>query len=183
MVDALLHLAVIVMAVVGIFRGYREGFTGQIISILGLSVGAVASNAFGDDATLWIYDTFSQGANSPSTTFLDNFLGHTLVFSVLYVIFALIGKVLKSFMGYFGIDVLNGIAGAFFGAFKYLFVLSIVYNFAGGMFPTSRLMKFAGSDDGNLVELVMLIAPRVMGSLDCEDYHHLIQLKEAKTIS
>ena len=183
MVDAFLHLVVIVTAVWGLFRGYREGFTGQILSVLGLTVGAVASNAFGDECTVWLYDTFSQDAYSPSSTFLYNLTGHTAIFSIVYLLFAFVGKVLKSIMGFFGIDVLNGMAGAFFGAFKYLFVLSIVYNFAGGTYPDSKMMRYAGADDGNLVELVMLIAPRVMGSLDCEDLHHLLQLKEAKTIS
>ncbi len=183
MVDTLLHLIVIATAICGLYRGYREGFTGQIISILGLSVGAVAANAFGDSATLWLYETMAHDDFSPSETFLYNLTGHTAVFGVAYIFFALVGKVLKSVMGYFGVDVLNGLAGSLFGAFKYLFVLSIVYNFAGGLFPDSKLMRYASSDDGNLVEIVTLIAPRVMGSLDCEDFHHLLQLRDAKTIS
>ena len=83
----------------------------------------------------------------------------------------------------FYVDVLNAAAGAIFGAFKYLFLLSLVYNFAGGLFPHSKLMRYAHADDGNLVRIVMLLGPGVMGCQDCDDLYHEIQLQDARTIS
>lgn len=183
MIDALLHLAVLVTAVWGLFRGYRKGFTGQVASVLGLAFGAVASHAFGEEVTLWLREVWSAPASAPASEFIYSLVGFLLVFGATFAAFGLLGKILASVMDFFKVDVLNGVAGAFFCAFKYLFILSVVYNLAGGIFPHSRLMRYAQADDGNLVEVVMLLAPGVMGSLDCEDLHHMIQLRDAKTIS
>ncbi len=183
MFDALLHLVVLATACWGLFRGYREGFTGQVASVFGFAFGAVAAHAFGEQATEHVRDFWPMLEAAPAASFLYCLIGYCLVFGVTYTVFALIGRMLRSLLVFFKIDVLNAVAGAIFCAFKYLFVLSIVYNLAGGVFPHSKLMRYAHADDGNLVEIVMLLAPGVMGNLDCEDLYHIIQLRDAKTIS
>lgn len=183
MFDALLHLIVLVTAAWGIFRGYREGFTGQVASVLGLSFGAVAANAFGEAASEWLREVWPSISSVLAASFLYSLCGYVLVFGGVAIVFGIVGKMLGAIMKTFHVDVLNGLAGALFCAFKYLFALSLVYNLAGGIFPHSKLMKYAEADDGNLVEIVMLLGPRVIGSLDCEDLHHIVQLHDAKTIS
>ena len=44
-------------------------------------------------------------------------------------------------------------------------------------------MKYASSDDGNVVEVVMMLAPGLLGCRSYEDLYHLLQLREAKKIS
>lgn len=183
MTDALLHLTVLITAVWGFIRGYRTGFTGQVAGVLGIAFGAVSAHAFGDASTEFLRDEWPGIESMQAAEFLYNLLGYLLVFGVVCGIFVIVGRILRSLMETFQIDILNALSGAVFCGFKYLFMLSIVYNLIGGMFPHSKMIKYAHADDGNLVEIVMLIAPGVMGSLNCEDLHHMVQLRDAKTIS
>ncbi len=183
MFDALLHLIVLVTAVWGFYKGYRSGFTGQVASILGFAFGAVAAHAFGNSVADSLPEFWPALNEMAAGSFLASLFGYAIVFGIAYGLFALLGTLLRSLMKLFYVDVLNSAAGAIFCAFKYLFFLSLVYNVAGGLFPHSRLMKYAHADDGNLVQIVMLLGPGVMGCLDCDDLHHQIQLQDARTIS
>lgn len=183
MIDAAIHLLVLIAGAAGLIRGYRSGFTGQVASVLGIAFGAVAAQAFGDMAEEWLRGVWPSLADYPASGFLYSLTAYTLVFGSVCALFWLIGRLLAGIMKFFKTDLLNSVGGALFCALKYLFFLSLVYNLIGGVFPHSRIMKYGKADDGNLVEFVMLIAPRVIGCMDCEDLSHIIQLRDAKKIS
>ena len=78
---------------------------------------------------------------------------------------------------------LGSIGGSIFCLVNYMMMLSVVYNFWLGMKPHSDLMKYAKSDDGNIVEVVMLFSPALLGGESVEDLAHQFQLDEARYIS
>lgn len=64
-----------------------------------------------------------------------------------------------------------------------MLLVSMAYNLILGFDSGSVLLKSMKSDDGNIVEEVMLLAPAVLGCEGPDELAHRIQLEEAKKIS
>ena len=56
MTDALFHIIAIIVAVLGVVRGYRRGLTGMVTSVFGLAFGVVCAHIFCDGAAEVVTD-------------------------------------------------------------------------------------------------------------------------------
>lgn len=183
MSEATYHIIVIVVAAVAIIKGFHSGFTGQVSGVLGFAFGTVCTHVFGEQADAvmrWVLP-FLQGR--PGAGFIYSVTSSALVYVVVYLLFKMLTRVIKSAMQVFYVGMLDKLLGAAFCMAKYMLLLSIVYNLIVCVNPSSKLMKYATSDDGNVVECVMLLAPELLGCHSIEDLYHLLQLREAKKIS
>lgn len=183
MSEAAYHIVVIVVAVVSVIKGFHNGFTGQISGVLGFAFGTVCTHVFSDEAeavTRWLLPGITGHVGAG---FIYSVLSAALVYAIVYLLFKMLTRVLRSAMQVFYVGMLDKLLGAAFCLAKYMLLLSIVYNLIVCVNPSSHLMKYATSDDGNVVECVMLLAPGLLGCHSIEDFAHLIQLREAKKIS
>lgn len=183
MVDAAYHILAITVAVVAIIKGFHSGFTGQVSGVLGFAFGTVCAHVFDEQAEAlmrmllpWIDGHLGAG-------FIYSVTSAALVYAVVYLAFRVLTKVLRSAMQVFYVGMLDKLLGAAFCLTKYMLVLSIVYNLVLCVNPRSSLMRYATADDGNVVEVVMLLAPGLLGCYSFEDLSHLLQLRDAKKIS
>lgn len=181
--DVIYQIIVIIVAAVAVVKGFRKGFTGQVAGVLGFAFGAVCAHVFGDDMGQLLQSWFPSIRHAVGSPFIYGLLSAVVVYLVVYLLFGMLAKLFRSILQSFGVGMLDSIFGSAFCLLKYMIFLSIVYNLILCINPDSRLLDYARADDGNVVECVLLLGPSVMGCLDCEDFSHLLQLKEAKKIS
>lgn len=183
MIDAAYHIIVIAVALWGVVKGFRRGFTGQLPGVLGFSFGIVCARLFSPEGEGVARSLFPWIEGHAGSQFVYSVLSAVGIYIIVYVAFGVLTGVLRSAMQVFETGILDRLSGAVFTLLRYLMVLSIVYNLILCVDPDSSLMRQVRADDGNVVEGVVLMAPGLLGCLDCEDLSHILQLREARKIS
>lgn len=177
------HIIVIAVAAYAVIKGFKSGFTGQISGILGFAFGTVCAHVFEPEAESLIRAILPGIRHSAVSAFIYSVLASVSVYCVVYMLFKIFTKVLKSAMQVFYVGMLDSIMGSMFCLLKYMVVVSIAYNLILCINPGSSLLKYANADDGNVVEAVVLLAPGLLGCGDVGDLAHLLQIRDAKSIS
>lgn len=183
MSDAVYHIIVIAVAALSVIKGFRQGFTGQISGILGLAFGTVCAHVFDSQAEEFMRMLLPGLQGRVGSAFIYSVSSAALVYLVVYLLFKMLTKVLRAAMQVFYVGMLDSLLGAAFCLVKYMLLVSIIYNLILCVNPDSRLLKYAEADDGNVVEVVLDLAPGLLGCGSVDDLYHLLQLREAKKIS
>lgn len=181
--DATYHIVAIAVAAIAIIKGFRIGFTGQVSGVLGFAFGTVCAHVFDEQAEAFMRMILPGLEGRPGCSFVYSVCAAALVYLTVFMIFRIFTKVLRSAMQVFYVGMLDKLLGAAFCLVKYMLVLSIIYNLILCVNPSSPLMKYATAEDGNIVEVVMMLAPGLLGCHSYEDLSHIMQLREAKKIS
>lgn len=183
MLNGVYHVIVIIVAVWGIFTGFRKGFLRQIGVMLGIGFGIVATRMASPECM----DFFEDWIPKAITGFKRSFLLETLTCSVIYLVVAfgveLLTIPLGRLAGKMSSGVFNSICGAVCRLFQYIMILSIVYNIIVDLNPKGELTYSSRLHDGNIVEGVMKVAPAILGFPDGEEVGYQQQLEDAKKIS
>ena len=181
--NAFYLLLVLAVAFFSVFHGFRLGLTRQLTSLLALAFGAVAARVITPEfqpAFHWA-DPWSQ---SPEfRDFSSNLLCGVTIYTCVFLLFSLMGPVLRMAMSVVPVGMFNRILGSIFSLIKNLLWLSILLNLLLCFSPRSNLLEYERSNDGNLVAAVMSMTSAFLGCAGAEDFAHFHQLKEAKTIS
>lgn len=176
-------LIVLLLAAFGTVRGFRRGIAAQVPSVIAIAIGAVASRLLAPGLFNLLYGAFPIVHGHVEEQFVYDTISSALVFagvySVFYVLTAFVGKVLS----HGEVSLTSGLAGAFFSLFKYILFTSVALNIILAMNLRSPLLKAARSDDGNIVTMVMIVSPAVLGGMDVEELALRVQLEDAKKIS
>ncbi len=181
--EAIYHILVIAVALVGMFRGFHTGLLRQASGVLGFVFGIVAARALGPDFAEWLAGWFPTLYHPVAKTFFVSILGYGIIWGLSMFVFSMFAGVLDFILGLIPTGIVNSIAGAAFSLLKYLMFLSILFDFALCRPFDSPLMHCARHDDGNLVDGVIRLAPELLGTMTVEEYVHRVQLWEARTIS
>lgn len=181
--EIVFHLLAISVVAVSVLLGFRRGFTRQLPSLIGLAFGIVATHIFLLPVAEGVGSLFPSVTGKCYENFFCTTIAAALIFFTVYTVFrrltGFIGRVFaKKSRG-----ILDNIGGSLFLLFKWVLMLSLVYNLLMCWQRDSVLLKAMKSDDGNAVEEVMLVAPAVLGSESPEELRHRIQLDEARSIS
>ena len=72
--EAIYHILVIAVALVGIFRGFHAGLMRQVSGVLGFIFGIVAARALGPDFSMWLAGWFPQVYHPVAKTFFVSIL-------------------------------------------------------------------------------------------------------------
>lgn len=183
MANGAFHLIVIAVAVWGILTGYRKGLLRQAGGVLAMAFGIVMSRMLTPELLAVVESWIPPFING----FNRSYLIRTLTAGIIYlVVFSMVQAScfpIGRLMGLIGGGILNRIAGAAFRMFKYLFVISIVYNLIIDIYPQGDLTRSSRQHDGNVVEVVMKIAPAFLDFPDGEEVGYRQQLEDAKKIS
>lgn len=181
--EAIYHILVIAVALVGLFRGFNSGLLRQMSDVIGFVFGVVAARALGPDFAAWLAGWFPQLYHPVAKSFFVSILAYGIIWSLCILLFSLFTGILNYILGFIRVGVVNSLAGALFSLLKYLMFLSILFDLGMCRPFESPLMHCARHDDGNLVDGVIRLAPEVLGTMSAEDYILLVQLWEAKSIS
>ena len=181
--EAIYHIMVIAVALVGIMRGYHAGLMRQVSGVLGFVFGIVAARAVGPDFAGWLAGWFPQVYHPVAKTFFVSVLAYGIIWSLCVLAFSMFAGILNFILSVIPVGIVNSIAGAAFCLLKYLMFLSMLFDLAICRPFGSPLMHCARHDDGNLVDCVIRLAPELLGTMTADEYVHRVQLWEARTIS
>ncbi len=181
--EAIYHILVIAVALVGLFRGFHAGLLRQVSSVLGFVFGIVAARSLGPDFSSWLGGWMPQVYDPVAKTFFVSILGYGIIWGLSMFAFSMFTRILNFILGMIPVGIMNSIAGAAFSLLKYLMFLSILFDLALCRPFDSPLMHCARHDDGNLVDCVIRLAPELLGTMSADEYVHRVQLWEARTIS
>ena len=177
------HLIAIIVAVFGVVKGYRKGFFRQIPLLIGFCFGVVCARIFCVPVEEGLRQLLPSIASRPECGYVYSTLARGLVFIIVYELFSFCTGFLRLLFRTFDSGVPDSMAGSFFTLVRSLLILSIFYNFMLCWSPDSEMLRYAKSDDGNIIEAVMLVAPAILGGESVEDLAHTLQLEAAKCIS
>lgn len=177
------HLILIVVAAVAVFVGFRKGLVRQLAGLLGIAFGVVAAHLLQDSVEPLIREYFPSLQGSFLEDYAYGVLTPCLIFLAVYAIMLLLSFLLKNLLNMLSLGVLNSILGALFCIFKYMLVMSVLFNVIISIDSESSLADCCNADDGNIVGAVMSLAPAMLGTQSPDDLNHLKQKEEAKTIS
>lgn len=183
MADLFFHLIVIVIAALGIYKGYRSGFVRQVPALIGLCFGVLCSYIFRFPVEEYISGIMSWERGRVEGGFVTSTISCALIFLIVSTLFRILTTPLKFFLSIFETGMLDKIAGSVLGLFRYALLISLFLNIWLCLDKDSRLLRYARSDDGDIVHETMLLSPWFLGSESIDELVHKLQLEEAKTIS
>lgn len=181
--EAIYHILVLVVGLVGMFRGFHKGLLRQMSGVLGFVFGIVAARAFGPDLTESMGGWVPQYYHPVAKTFFLSIIANGVIWVVVISVFSSLASILNKILGLIPTGIVNSIAGAAFSLMKYLMFLSILFDLALSRPFDSPLMHCVRHDDGNLVNAVASLAPGLLGTMTVGEYVHQVQLWEARSIS
>lgn len=174
---------VILIAFVSILYGFRKGITSQLPSLLGVAFGSVASRVLLPDYSIGFHKFIPWTIDRTFYNYTDDFLSSLLLFTIVYFLSVFFFRIFSRLLSILGKGILNRITGSVFALFKNLLWLSLFFNFILCLNPQSVLINYEKSDDGNIVSGVLDMTHAVIGCPGAAQLAHLLQLKEASTIS
>lgn len=180
----LYHILVLGVAAFAVLRGFRMKFSRQLPAVIGTAFGIVCARIFTDplaDVLRGAFNWIPYG--SAEESFTCGIVAASLVFLAVYAVFRTVTTFLLFVFKNTDSTILDNIGGSLFTLFEYMLLVSMAYNIILGFHSDSILLKSMKSDDGNIVEEVMLFAPAVLGCEGPDELAHRIQLEEAKKIS
>lgn len=177
------HIVVIAVAVWGILTGYRKGLIRLLGSVVAVAFGIVATRLIAPEC----FDAFEAMVPGFISGFQRPFVVQTLTCLVIYVlvtgIFELVAIPLGKLMKVVPAGIVNSIGGALFRMFQFLILVSLFFNLIVDLNPSGELTRSSRLHDGNVVEVVMQMAPAILGFPGAEEVAHYQQLEDAKKIS
>lgn len=183
MPEFIYHIIVFVITAVMAVVGFRRGLARQTPAIIGVALGVVSTRLLAPPVYTLLEGAIPWLDGRVEEEFVYDTIADSLVFLSVYAIFRTLTGFLSKIMALGGSSLLDSMGGALFSIFKSLMFLSIAYNLICCFSKDSPLLDYVRSDDGNVVEGVMLISPSLLGGEDVLELRHKIQLEEAKKIS
>lgn len=178
----LYHVLPLIVAAFAFRQGYRKGIIKQIPKLIGFCFGIVCAHLFALPVEESLRVLMPSVASKIEGEYIYSVLATGLVYLTVYGVLNTCTQFLNLIFRKRP-EILGSLAGSLFCFVRYMLLLSVFYNLWLGLRTNSDLMKYAKTDDGNIVELVMLISPAILGGESVEELAHTLQLEEAKTIS
>lgn len=181
--ELVFHIVIIAVGAVSAVRGFNRGILRQIPSVLGLAFGIVAARLLSPDAEALLRGWLPGLGDSVTQCFVYPVLADTLLLGLGYGLVWSITHPLVRILQTLSPGIGGNIVGSAFALFCGLTWTSALLNVILALTMSGTLLKYSSQDDGNVVELVMLISPALTGCEDCQELSHRLQLEKAKTIS
>jgi len=159
-----LDIVIIVCAIIGILHGLLTGIVKQIISLVSLVAAVLLSGAVAGWIRRWL-DPHLQGENTWFSYGVQNAIFYILAFIFIIVLFALIAKLVDKIINFTPAGIINHLFGALFGAFMWVFCLSIVFNILVVFDTQSRIIAKPVKENSIFYEKVQMIFPTVFPHL------------------
>lgn len=177
------HIILFIVAIVGLFVGFRKGLISQLAGVLGVILGILAVHLFSDSVEPTVRQYFTSLQGSFFEDYAYNVLTAGLIFIAVYALLQLTSFLFKSILGMMNLGILNSLLGSLFCLFKFMLIMSVVFNIILSIDNESSLSEYCDADDGNIVGVVMGMAPTLFSTESPDDLLYIKQKEEAKSIS
>ena len=117
---SILDIALLVLLVLGMVRGFSRGFFVEIASLVALIAGVYGAFHFSNFAASFLKDRVDWNENTV------NIAAFVTTFVIIVLVIALAGKALTKIADFAMLGLLNKILGALFGGLKVALILSVI---------------------------------------------------------
>jgi len=151
-----LDIVILVVLVASLAIGFRKGIIVQAGSLGGIVLGVVLCRLFGIRLAAII-----AGAEAPG--YIDSVLANVILFIGGFLSVKLVAHFCKQLTHALALGGLDRLAGALFGLFKWMLVLSILLNLWVMVKPGTDVTAMSTLGNGHAIEAIMGLAPAVLG--------------------
>ena len=160
-----LDIIVIVVFAVALVMGIRKGIIVQAGSLAGLLLGVLACHLFGDALTSWL---ISAGVLNELGHMWASILTNLLLFIVVYLSAHAVASFFKQVTHALSLGFFDRLAGGLFSAFKWMLVLSILFNMWLFLKPGTNFRALCPMAHGHAVQAILDLGPSLLDwAMDC----------------
>ena len=151
-----LDIVILVVFVASLAIGFKKGIIVQVGSLGGILFGVVLCRLLGTRLTGVI-----AGADVPG--YIDSVLANIILFVGGFLSVKIVAHFCKQLTHALALGGLDRLAGALFGLFQWMLVLSILLNLWVTVKPGTDFLAMSTLGNGHAIEAVMGLAPAVLG--------------------
>lgn len=153
-------IMILIIIVIALIRGYMTGIITQLATLAGIILGAKfggsISHIFAPYVIKW------TDASSPVIELISCIIGFLIIFFTLVIIGKVITKILKPVH----LGIFNRIAGGFFCAIKWVFIMSVLLNIIIGTGKQEIFIKENTKKNSFTYNMIKSTAPMIIPYLN-----------------
>lgn len=115
-----IDILVLIPIVMGLVKGVQNGFIDEVIAIGGIIVAFLGANLIGGSVAQWLVGTLH------CNLIVAEIIAYVLIFVICMLILRGIGRLLSKLLDVVLLGWLNRLLGAFFGATKWLLIVTVI---------------------------------------------------------
>ncbi len=163
-----IDILIIIPVLWGFWRGFMKGVVMEVGTLAAFFLGVWGGMKFSDLIAGWISDWFdSQSPYIPLIAFALIFVG------ILMLVFG-VAKLIEKLMEKASIGIINKIAGAAFGGFKFVLILSVIFFVIDAIEKSINIIPAGMKNNSLLYRPVATVAPKVIPGLQDSDLGKMI---------
>lgn len=152
----IVDIVILLLLILGLYAGYRQGFIVQLTSLIGLIIGFfVARNYATDLSILYLRPLIDSNKVADIATFC-------LIWLVCIILVGAIGNLFSGLLDKISLGWLNRFIGAIIGCIKYLFLVSLVIGIYDSIDSDSRVLSEENKDQSLLYKPVKSVASNLI---------------------
>ncbi|NLL28513.1 MAG: CvpA family protein [Bacteroidales bacterium] len=140
----------------GVYKGFSKGFISEIAQIAALVLGVLTSFYFSKWVGAYISDFINT--NEQQT----QLIAFVIVFLCTLALVFLFAHALERFIKNMDIGIVNRLLGSAFACLKYIFILSIIFNFISISDPKGVFVPKSSRDNSLLYKPILKVAHVVL---------------------
>lgn len=144
---------ILLIAVIGFLYGLIKGVIRQVGSLGGFIAGMVVARFFGGSFSALLREMFDLPEG------VSRVIAYSLLFLIVYIICVQLMRLIHHITHHVALGWLDRLAGALFGAVKYLVILSIVLNLVHIIDPKGKLIPEKETASSQFYGYTLRVAP------------------------
>ncbi len=152
---SVLDIALLVLLILGLVRGFSRGFFVEVASLVALIAGVYGAFHFSNFAGSFLKDRVDWNENT------INIAAFAITFIIIVLVIALAGKALTKIADFAMLGLLNKLLGALFGGLKVALILSIILIVLEKLHANILFVKKADQESSVLYNPVKSLIPTI----------------------
>lgn len=156
---SILDIALLVLLILGLVRGFSRGFFVEIASVVALIAGVYGAFHFSDFAATFLNERVDWNENTV------NIAAFAITFIIIVLVIALAGKALTKIADFAMLGLLNKLLGALFGGLKVALILSVILIVLEKMHANVLFVKEADKESSVLYKPIKSLVPTIFPAI------------------
>ncbi|GGK14139.1 hypothetical protein GCM10007962_05510 [Yeosuana aromativorans] len=156
---SILDIALLVLLILGLVRGFSRGFFVEIASVVALIAGVYGAFHFSNFAATFLNERVDWNENTV------NIAAFAITFIIIVLVIALAGKALTKIADFAMLGLLNKLLGALFGGLKVALILSVILIVLDKMHANVLFVKDADKESSVLYKPIKSLVPTIFPTI------------------
>lgn len=156
---SILDIALLVLLILGMVRGFSRGFFVEIASVVALIAGVYGAFHFSNFAATFLKERVDWNENTV------NIAAFAITFIIIVLVIALAGKALTKIADFAMLGLLNKLLGALFGGLKVALILSVILIVLEKMHANVLFVKEADKESSVLYKPIKSLVPTIFPTI------------------